>query len=148
MRNGTDHRADDRGTLVDPIRPRRHDVAGVVVNPLFAVDDTLALETHAPRRAVTDRAVEIERPARTADATLEHPHGRVFDGDVSASELELVEAGRNVRVVQQAAVGPGTDQVADIRVLGHRRPPSRAVGARPNQEPPVSVTTKPLGLLM
>src|SRR5215469_3106030 len=120
MRNGADHRAYDRGTLVDSIRPRRHDVAGVVVDPLFSVDDALALEAHAPRRAVTDRAVEIERPARPVDAALEHPHRRVLDADVAAPELELVEAGRNVRVVQQAAIGPGADQVADIWFLGHR----------------------------
>src|ERR1044072_619717 len=119
MRNGAHDGADDGGALRHAIRPRRHDVADIVVNPCLAADDAFALEAHRPWRAVADRSVEIERPARPVDAPLEHAHRRILDADIAASEFELVERGRHVRIVQQASIGPYAGETADVRALSH-----------------------------
>src|SRR6185369_12241212 len=43
MRNGAHDRADHRGHLLHAVGPGRHQPALIVVNPLLAVDDALAL---------------------------------------------------------------------------------------------------------
>src|SRR5262249_33588614 len=108
--DGADDWADDRRHLVDPIRPVRHQVAGVVVDPGFAVDLSGALEARVHGIAVGARALELERPARPADRADELLHRSDPDDEGAAPELEVVEIGVDRGNVEQAVVGPGTDE--------------------------------------
>src|SRR5262249_4034920 len=60
VRNRADDRSDDRGPLVDAVRPVRDQVAVVVVDPFLAVDGAGALEARMHRAAVLARALERE----------------------------------------------------------------------------------------
>src|SRR6185295_11246950 len=119
MRNSADHRADDRGALIDAVRPRRNDVSDVVVDPVSFFNLARPLETHAPGRAIADRSVEIERPAGPEDAPFEYAERRIIHADVGGAKPQLVEWRLNVGIVEQAAIGPQTDQAADVGLLRH-----------------------------
>src|SRR5258706_6489271 len=62
MRNGAHNRADNRRALqqVIAVGPHRDEPADIVVDPLFSIHDTDALESNLPGRAVTDRSMQIE----------------------------------------------------------------------------------------
>jgi hypothetical protein len=57
------HQPDDRRCLIDPIRPCRHEVADIVIDPSFAVDISAALKPSVIGIAVGVVAGERQTPA-------------------------------------------------------------------------------------
>src|SRR5258708_6965583 len=81
------------------------------------------------RRAVAERAVQIERPARAADRAAERRVRDLCDDQRAFPEFEIVEGLAAVGIVEQAAIGPGADEWIAHGVLlvrGGKPPHSRA----------------------
>ena len=70
------HRPDDHRCLIDTIRPCRHEVADIVIDPTFAVDISAALKPSVIGIAVGVVAGERQTPAGPAERR-QRPAGRL-----------------------------------------------------------------------
>src|SRR5438105_3600017 len=128
MRNGARYRADDSSTIFFRIAvgPYRHQPADIVVHPFLTAHDALALEAHLHGRAVSARAAQCERPSGAAYGAGEQRFRRIGDHQIAATEFELVEVLIDVGIVEQAAIGPRSDE----GIVAHCRCPLRMKCAR------------------
>src|SRR5204863_8322382 len=115
MRNGSYYRTDNGRDLINAVRPVGHQISFVIVDPLLAANDADPLKPHIHRVAIRARALQSQRPARTADRALQGRHRRFLDEDGAAAEFKIVESLVDVRVVDKAAVGPASDK----RIVAH-----------------------------
>src|SRR5215211_6754987 len=113
------HRPDDRRCLIDTIRPCRHEVADIVIDPSFAVDISAALKPSMIGIAVGVVASERQTPAGTAERSGHLPEHRLGQGEGPCAETQGIEGDGKVRVVLEASVAPGAD-----KRRGHRGFPS------------------------
>lgn len=88
MGNVANDGADYRRYLVYAVRPRRDDIAVIVVDP-FASYDADALRTHG--------------------IGIEHAHRRLGDGDAAAEKVFIVRSAE-IGIVEKTAIGPYPQQ--------------------------------------
>jgi hypothetical protein len=97
MWHRANHRPDNRRCLIDTIRPCRHEVADIVIDPTFAVDISAALKPSVIGIAVGVVAGERQTPAWTAERPRHLPERRLGQGEGPCAETQGIEGDGKVR---------------------------------------------------
>src|SRR5215212_9285277 len=85
------HRPDDRRRLIDTIGPCRHEVADIVINPMFALDISAALKPSMIGIAVGVVAGQHQTPAGSAECPGHLPERRLSQSEGPCAETQVIE---------------------------------------------------------